>query len=74
MMVHLAKVDGGIRVPSPRVQYHQLSIAALVKSVSDEVFIPFPVGRRGNRGPPLGQHSGEDEGSLKLSGRAQGSS
>jgi hypothetical protein len=35
-MVHLAKLDGGLGIPSLRVQYHQLNLAALVKSLNDE--------------------------------------
>jgi hypothetical protein len=36
MMVHLAKLEGGLGIPSLRVQYHQLNLAALVKSLNDE--------------------------------------
>ena len=35
-MVHLAKLDGGLGIPSLRVQYHQLNLAAFIKSLNDE--------------------------------------
>jgi hypothetical protein len=35
-MVHLAKLYGGLGIPSLRVQYHLLNLAALVKSLNDE--------------------------------------
>jgi hypothetical protein len=35
-MVHLAKLDGGLGIPSLRVQYHQLNLASFVKSLNDK--------------------------------------